>query len=306
MNKKFYNFFCEKGLDVKNNKAYGIMEGYEVSAIVQTLSNFPFQMQICFYGSSEVRGRILADMEKIDNNYLYVFITPLGVDVGIKAVNLTALLKMLPEVLDQIFGVLKSNKALGVGYCPYSGKEIVEGRKVTIGWKKFTIEEESREEINAKIRQGNQEYDEAPNYYFRGILGALLGAAVGVISFIIIFKLNFISSISAFVAVFLGTYLYKRFGGKPTKTMLGIVSVISLLAMGLTVFFIYVNVAEQVTGYFGYSSTGLTAFNDMINVAEFKSEFLSNLFMTLFFSLIGIVAHVPYILKTVKRRKEIV
>ena len=136
-----------------------------------------------------------------------------------------------------------------------------------------------------------EEYKELPNNYGKGFLGALIGAAVGVGSYIIIFFLGFVSSISSFISVLLGSFLYKKFGGKPNFMMIVMTTVLTIASLLLTVYLIYCLAA---LGYcYELELVDVTnmsifeAFKYAMEEVEFSKEFTSNMVMTLLFTLLG-------------------
>ena len=75
--------------------------------------------------------------------------------------------------------------------------------------------------------------------------------------------------------------------------------------MALTLFSIYVYAANALASKYGYTSSGINAFFDMMNVTDFKKEFTSNATMTLFFTLLGCGFEVFSQIQKVKRSNTI-
>ena len=81
------------------------------------------------------------------------------------------------------------------------------------------------------MRKKDKNFEETPNNYGKGVLGLLLGALIGAVSYVILFMLGFISAISAFLSIMLGSLFYKKFGGKPNKVMVVMAALISVASL---------------------------------------------------------------------------
>lgn len=308
MNKKFTSFFENYGMQIQGNLAEGTIDGFEASASVQTMStNTPLILHLVFYATEETKREIAKQIRDLKIKYLTLSPDAYGISLGLNDITVNRLLKRLPEKLEQIIRVLKNNNVLGKGYCPVCGDalELDNQKKYNVNGAFITLDEKCVENLNAVIAAENKEFEEAPNNYGLGLIGALLGAIVGAISYIVLFFIGYISSISSFISILLGTFLYKKLGGKQNKMMVVIVSLVSVLAMLAVVFVIYVLAANGLVLDYGYKSTGLNAFVDMMKEPDFRTEFIANMAMTVLFSVIGVVAQVVYLIRSVRRTQEI-
>lgn len=307
MNKKFEAYFKSCGMEINGNNAYGSMNGYEVNGWIRMLDNkTPFMLHISFYANDDTKRVILNEIRDLKIKYLNITSDIYGMSLGLNDITVGKLIQRLPEIMNQIFEVLNKNEVLGIGYCPVCGNELgVEGQKYKVSGIWITLDQNCVQNLNAQINMENQDYNDAPNNYARGVIGALIGAFVGVVSYIVIFLLGFISALSAFISIALGTFLYKKLGGKPNKMMIVIVSTISVVAMLLTVFVLYYIVAIALAPDYGFSSTGLKAFTDMMSINDFSGEFIANLVMTALFSVLGVVGQIVYLVKSIQRQQEI-
>ena len=84
--------------------------------------------------------------------------------------------------------------------------------------------------------------------------------------------------------------------------MAALISVASLL---LTVFVLYMNAATILAPEYGFSTTGMDAFSDMMTVSEFSTEFTSNLLMTILFTALGAGFEIYNLSKKVQRVQKI-
>ena len=87
--------------------------------------------------------------------------------------------------------------------------------------------------------------------------------------------------------------------------MVVIVSIISVAAMLLAAWLIYIAVAQTIAIEYGFLSTGIQAFKDMMSVSEFANEFTTNILMTLVYTVFGAVYEIVRLSKSIKRQGSI-
>ena len=308
MNKKLKNYFEQLGFNVQGNNAYGSLNNCEVSVNVVMLDHVaPVKLHVNLYASDENKGKILRELQSLRLKYFIASADAYGIILGFNDPwTVGGLIKRIPEMLDKIFVIFTKYEAKGIGYCPLCGEELKEGAKqYNISGALITMDPECVNKVNEVIEAVNKDFKEAPNNYLKGTIGAVIGALVGAIAFIVLFFIGFISAITSLIAIVLGTYLYKKFGGKPNAIMVVIVSVVSIAAMLLSVWGIYVFAAETLALEYGFASTGLQAFNDMMTIPEFSKEFTSNLLMTVVFTAVGVIFEIVQLSKSVKRQGTI-
>ena len=307
MNKKLA-FYCEeKKLMVDGNNAYGIIDNYEVNVVYRVMDNVaPVLVHISFYASNEDKRIMVNQIREQKIKFLQVGTDPYGLSIGLNDFTVGALMKRLDNIITTVLSVVKSNNGKNISYCPLCGEELSEESKIyNVDGLRFKLDSKCVSDINAVIEEENKDFDQAPNNYGKGLAGILLGALVGVISYIIFFMLGFISAISAFISIMLGTFLYKKFGGKPNMIMVIMGATVTLLSLVLTVFVLYILAAIGFAYEAGVVMGGLDAFKMMMEVNEFSAEFISNLLMTILFTILGAGYEVYNISKSVKRTKKI-
>lgn len=307
MNKKFENFFNQYNLTINGNDAYGLMEGYEVSGHIEMLNNnAPFQLFISFYGTNEQKEAINQKLANLKLKFFVYELNAFGLLIGLNAFTANKLIEKLPEILSKIFNILNEENVLGTGYCPLCGNQVYNNvKRYQIDSFYIPLDDSCLAQLNQEIAQENQAIDYTPNNYLRGTIGAILGSLVGAVAFFVVFLLGYISAITSVIAIFLGTLLYKKFRGKPNKMMIVIVSLTAIITMCLTLFGVYVLSAQMLAIEAQLEITGLSAFNALMQVPEFKKEFTTNLIMTVIFSLVGALIQFKPLLNSVKRRKQI-
>ena len=302
MNKKLITYFEQLGFFVEGNNAYGKLNGYEVSvnvAIMDPVS--PVKFHVNLYAPDETKLTIANAIKNQGFKNLVIGADAYGIILGFNIpLTIGKLLNTMPEMLDKIFAIFKICEAKGEGYCPICGEPLKENvKKHRIGWSMVTLDEECVSNLNIAIETQKNDFKKVPNNFGRGICGALLGALVGVVAFIIIFFLGYVTSLTSFIAILLGSFLYKSFGGKPNVAMIVIVSVISVASMALALYGIYILDATLLAPHFNFTSKGIQAFNDMMTIKEFSQEFTTNLVMTLIYNLIGAAYEIYRLLKSI-------
>lgn len=308
MNKKLNIFFTNLGLNVTGNSAYGNLKGFEVSVNVSMLDQVsPVKIYVNLFADEDTKLTIVNRIKALNYKNFTVNMDTYGIILGFNdPLTVGKLLNRMPDMLDKIFEVLTTYSAKGSGYCPICGEELKEdSKKIKNGWVLVTIDNECITKLNNIIEIENKEFNDMPNNYFKGAMGACLGAVVGIVAYVILFFIGFITSLTSFIAIILGSYLYKKFGGKQNFVMIIILSVISILSMVLAVFGIYVLAAQNLAPLFEFSSTGIKAFTDMMTIKEFNLEFITNLGLTLFYTLLGVVFEIYKLSKSVKRQGKI-
>lgn len=308
MNKKFADFFSSYGLVIKDNLAYGIINGYETNAKVNVLDNVsPLRMHISFYATDDQKRSVESAIRNLALKRFNMQFSPYGLSLGFNDITMNGLLKRLSDILNMIFGILSENKVLKSGFCPVCGNPINESdsKKCNIDGYTITIDNKCVETINSVINAENQDFYNAPNNYFKGFLGALIGGVVGAIVSILLNVLGFVSSLAAIISIVLGTFLYQKFHGKPNKVMIVIVSLTTLVLLAATIPVIYIAVAGIAANNEGLSISAIEAFKICMSNDEFSRLFYVDLALIVFFSAIGTVFEIFVLAKKIKRKTNI-
>lgn len=311
MNKKLQNFFTEQGMTVEGNRAYGIVKGYEVNAEFATYGAYgnesPLKVHFSFYATEEQKGKIYAAISGAGFKNCRHEFTAFGLVMGLRAMTVGKIAEMLPRVFEVVLPALADSGALGSEYCPTCGEPFGEDKKqCNINGYTVTLKESCVADINEAIEAENAAFKAAPNNYFRGFLGALVGALAGAAIAVVLFLLNFVSAISSVVAVFVGSLLYVKFGGKPTKMMLVIVSLTTVVMMALSVFLLYFVAAGPIVAEeTGVAVVGMEAFKQLMQLDGWSGAFTRDMLMMLLFTAVGVVIQVVVTAQKIKRTKGI-
>lgn len=307
MNTKLEQYCYHNKLEIYGNIGYGTYNGYEMNISYVALDNVtPIHIHISFYANIQNKKAIYQRIVQQRVKFLKVELDEFGVSLGLNGLTLNSILNNLNNTLDLITDIIKENNGKNSEYCPVCGKEFSDEAKVyDVKNIKVKLDPECVNSINEAIEEGNKNFEEIPNNYGKGVVGLLLGALIGAVSYVILFMLGFISAISAFLSIMLGSLFYKKFGGKPNKVMVVMAALISVSSLLLTVFVLYMNAATILAPEYGFSTTGMEAFSDMMTVSEFSTEFTSNLLMTILFTALGAGFEIYNLSKTVQRVQKI-
>lgn len=307
MNKLIKQFFETKQMIIERESGYGIINGYETNLIFnQYNSTSPVLLHISTFIPVENKQIISDTINNMNVKFLNFNFTPYGLLIGLNDLTIKKLVNRLDDILNSIYAILNDFGAKTAEYCPNCGEAFNENKKICIiDGLKITIDNSCVEKINQEINNANNEFDKLPNNYIKGFIGALGGALVGAIVSVALYYLGFISAISAFVAIILGVKFYQKMGGKPNKVMILITTITTVVVLILATFGIYYFSASSLASENGFTSTGFKAFKDMMTVSNFKSGFISDMIMTVLFTVIGIIYQVIDLSKSIKRVDKI-
>ncbi len=307
MNKKVISLLQQYGLTVTGNTAYGIMQGYETSLRSPSpMEQSAYYIHVNFYATDEKKQEIAAELGRTG---IKLTATPsaYGLTICFPAAFAGTLVKNLPVLFDRLIALLKQNELPGADTCPYDGKPLIEAEKKRCSINGFyvTLNNDCVSSINRQIEEENRAFANAPNNYMQGICGALLGGIVGAACTIALYYIGFVSSLSAIIAVLLGAFLYRKFGGKPNVMMIVIVSVVSLILIGAAFFVSYLIAAGTAAAEAGLHMSALDALLICLDDSEFASAFYSDFAMLFVFTIVGIVIVVISLVRQIKRPKNI-
>lgn len=304
MNEKIKKELVRLGLNGDKNRYYGALFGYETNVYMNIYGLF---FNVSMHKTVEQQDAIQHDLLLIKTKFINWQWNTYGITLSITDWTQNTMLKKLEGLLTSIYGIFAKYGALGVGYCPVCGKELDfnDTKKCLIDGNTVSIDNECVGKINAVISTENQEFDQQPNNYLRGFFGALIGGIAGAVVAIILNMLGFVSAISSFVAFFVGILLYKKFGGKPNKMMLVIVTATTFACMILSVLGIYIVAAAIAIEESGVEIGLIDAFKLLLQDEEFSRFFWSDMAMTVLFTILGCVFEIVSNARKIKRQKNI-
>lgn len=306
MNKKLAALLQQYNLTVFENMAYGVIQGYEISVRVpNTMEQFCY-IHASFYATEDKKNAIAAELAK-SKPRLGAALTAYGLKVAYPVFIMSSLIKNLPVIFQRLTDLLKQYEAPGAEFCPYCGQPLdpANKKRCSIDGFSVTLNADCVGSINKQIDEENRAFANAPNNYMQGICGALLGGIVGAACTIALYYIGFVSSLSAIIAVLLGAFLYRKFGGKPNVMMIVIVSVVSLILIGAAFFVSYLIAAGTAAAEAGLHMSALDALLICLDDSEFASAFYSDFAMLFVFTIVGIALVIASLIRQIKRPKNI-
>lgn len=281
--------FQEKGKDT----IYGICNGYEVTIFGNT-NTFVF---INFYADTMKKNEIANFFKQnATKNLTQIQLIEYGFMASISGMTYGSIAKAIVNAVQSTTKLLQEQEIPGLGTCPLCGEPTEDNQPSMVNNLWVTLCPKCEEQVKTYVEEKEKQYQAQPNNYFKGTVGAVIGAAVCGLSWIILYLIGVLSAISGVLAVFLGNYLYEKFGGKSNKTKLVIVGFCSLITLVLTCLLMYIFVGNGLA-YSESLNPELTGLQYILNDAELTAYFIEDMLYTSVFTIVGVVAVVINIYK---------
>lgn len=283
-----YTKKVEEALGLKeknNNEFYGEYKGYELTLYVTQQG---FEGYLNFYSSQSIRREAInIFINTVNKSITTANESPFGIHFLTNGFTFKSSMEKLIGKLDAVVNYLSQNNIPGIGCCMDCGKESQYLETVKLNDVYVTLDNECSLKLSSQVEEEKKEFDEKPNNYLKGTLGALIGVGIACVAWVILYFLGFLSMIIAILAVFLGNYFYVKLGGKANNVKTIIVAALSLVGLLLTCLFVYLYFAKifMITE----NITSMTPFEYIMNDAEMKSAFTHDMIMNAVFTVIGVV-----------------
>ena len=312
MNKHIVNVLNKYSFEFEKNTAYGTINGYEVNVINLPMANGPI-----FYFSTNLTLEKKALFVQKMKNYKISLLTAnyfeFGVSVMIGAFTSKSFEKKFDDTMGKILNTLDLLEAPKKEFCPSSGIELSLDNSTLASINtnaglpiKVRLTNEAINDVNNLITQVNEEFKNAPNNYLKGYMGIFLGAVVGVIATIVLASLGFVSAISPLISIFLGVFLYKKFGGKPNWIMIVMSFVTTIVFILGYILYVYVVYSNGICSEQNIALAGIDALKYCLNAdEELAKSFRSDLIFNLLFCLVAVAASAFSLAKSIKRPQNI-
>ncbi len=281
---------------------YGMMQGYETNLMCNSLANsapYGFQMHISCYLNDEAKQELKSFEASKPMKIFKLDFTAYGIWIGFNGMTTGSALKGFETALEQILAILNKHSVKGSEYCPMCGEPLSadQSQKISVYDNTITLDKECAGKVEDYVAKEKANYEATPNNIKKGIWGALIGALVGLVITVILFFLNLISAWSPIVGILLGSFLYKKFGGKANGAMIGICFGFTLVFQILAIFLLHVSAANGLAITNGLTERGLDAFNYYMKSSTtigdgnqtFSGIFTYNMVLSTVFSVIGCV-----------------
>ncbi len=307
MNKKLAAALQQHSMTVTGNSAYGTVHGYEMSLRAPSpMEQSAYFLHVSFYASEEKKQEAANEIARFGNK-LRVENSAYGLTITLPqpVFTLNPLIEAIGVLFEKLPALFKQKEIPGADVCPYDGNPMTENSKRCVMNGFFvTLNNDCIGSINKAIEEENRLFANAPNNYLQGICGALVGGVVGAALVIALYFMEYVASISAIIAVMLGAFLYRKFGGKPNAVMIVIVSVISLIFILIGYYAaVIIDIISEFSLDFG-SAVELLNLNLAEN-PEFSKLFYTNLALLLVFTALGIGVMIFSLVRQIKRPKNI-
>ena len=309
MNKHVINALSSYEFTYEKYTAYGQIDGYEVNVLCRPLDIGPV-LVFSTYMPLEKKNAFISRIKAHNFSMVSASALEFGVVVTIGIMTPGGTEKKFKEVLPVILNLLHEFEAPKKDVCPLSGIEMDDLNSKVAPIPELSIKvrltNDSIANLNNQIEKINEEYEEAPNNYLKGMGGLFIGALVGVLLTIGLGLLGYITAFASFISIILGTFLYSKFGGKQNKMMILMSFLITTISILLAVFVIYIILANNLMIEADLAYRGMDAFKfAMANSEEFNRSFLLDLVLNLVFIVLGIAISFFPLKKMIKRPKKV-
>ena len=247
-------------------------------------------MHLNFFADGNVKAQAVRVFHVASNQTMTnVGVSVYGLAATVNGMTANSALKKLTEKLDATITYLNQNEAKGVGYCPCCGEECDLLKTIRVNDVYVSLDEKCYNEVAKVAAVEEQQYNEQPNNYLKGFIGAVLGAGIGAVAWIVLYYIGFLSALTAVLAVFLGNYFYVKFGGKANNVKNIIVAGVSLIVLVLACVGIYY---VEVGNIIAANNLNMTPFELIFSNEEIMGLFVSDMAMNVIFTIIGVVAQI--------------
>ena len=271
-------------IEKERNVFYGEYKGYEITLHVVQQG---LELYLNCFAPQTVKVKACnIFIETVNKSLTNATLSPFGLHLITNGMTANSSIEKLQNKLDAVINYLNENDAKGVGFCMETGEETFYLETIKLNDVYVTLTKERVEKLNEEINKANEEFEQVPNNYFKGIVGAFIGVGIACIAWIVLYFLGFFSVITAVLAVFLGNYFYVKMGGKANNNKTIIVAIISLVMLLLTCLFLYLYYARI---YMEMDHiTNLTPFEFIMSDVDMKAAFTSDMIMNAIFTVIGV------------------
>ena len=309
MQKYVTNALANYNFVYSGNYGYGRIDGYEVNVYNNPVDTGPIFL-FSTYLSQMQKNEFIVAINQLKISLVQADAFDFGVMVKIGAMTGRQFEKKIPNVIEQILRILQELEAPKANVCPQSGEVLAEDNCKIITLPnsnyKICLTSNAIETVNSGIEKSNEDFQNAPNNYLKGFIGIAIGAIAGVAVAFIAGLMGYITSFAPLVSIFLGVFLYKKFGGKQNYMMIVMSLGTTLVAIVGYLLALYIIVANQAVAEINLSMSGFEALRFCLeNSDEFKQAFVSEITTNAIFFLVAGGVSVGNLLKMVRRPQNI-
>lgn len=289
---KMKDFASEYGLETDGKSCYGIYKGYRIHVKYALMGN-PACLVTVVTDTDGKNENLEKFLEKNKKELKLSAYGVVGIGLMVSPQVYTNVFRQVKEILDKITAYLKKNGFPGADSCPYCGGVLDDTSVAMIeSGIPFTAHSACFDMAYATAKRKEEAEQAMPANRLAGMGGALCGVLVGTAAAAILFFLWNFSALGAAVAVFLGNWLYSKFGGKNTPF-----KVISVALMTLVVLLAAYFVCLLVNAGGDLSKIGDLVVSD----GDYRQSFILNLVFIFVFDAIGTIYAVFSLLRERKK-----
>ncbi|MDE5546839.1 MAG: hypothetical protein K2I88_05190 [Anaeroplasmataceae bacterium] len=310
MNKKLITFLTENNFTIESESAYSYVNEYQVSISQERTQN-------ALYGGMSTIIQVFSHLEAEQLPSIQAFIkenkrtmhliryevTELGVCIAVMNHFDT-----LMDTIQRITNYLNSQNTKNKEYCPITGEVLDEATKRKLYYNDFIVflNEGSVELLNAQIEKAEQDFQNAPNNYLKGTLGAIVGGALGAIVWVVLGALaGVMSGWIAFLIAILAGLGYDKMKGKATNMKFVIAAIVTLCYVVISMLLVYILIVKSVMAENGLEGNPLTVLFELIELDdEIKSGFITDMILAVVFGAIGVFFSYFQMKKTLHKKQE--
>ena len=309
MQKCITNALANYNFVYSGNNGYGRIDGYEVNVFNNPMDTGPIFAFSTFLPQSK-KNDFITSVNSLKISLVQADAFEFGVMVKIGAMTGKQFEKKFPNVIEQILRILQELEAPKADVCPQSG-EILDAENCKLATMpntnfKFYLSQNAIETVNSGIEKSNEDFQNAPNNYLKGFIGIAIGAIAGIVVAFVAGLMGYVTSFAPLVSIFLGVFLYKKFGGKQNHMMIIMSLGTTLVAIVGYLLALYIIVANQAVAEINLALSGFDALKFCLeNAPEFKEAFVSEITTNAIFFLIAGGASIANLLKMIRRPKNL-
>lgn len=286
--------------EYENNVVYGVINDYQV---IINLSNM--RPEDCFvviysnFSENRVETAKFIDFHKKDYKLRICNFTKSTLTFDHMAFGQKGWVEKAEKIILEITEFLKSIGAKDSTYCPACGEKIDFPTEVVANGLPVTLCSKCAAKIQVVQQKQEEEYQAAPGNYGKGLLGAAIGALIGGIVWVAVAAL--LNIVSAFIAVlisYLASIGYDKMKGKQNKVKTLIIIAVSIVVVAISMYLSYVVMVDYSLKVEGIDANAFEAFALLLREdSEFLAGFVGDMFLSLLFGVLGIIAYVQQMKK---------
>ena len=310
MNKKLITFLTENNFTIEAESAYTYINDYQVSISQERTQN-------ALYGGMATTIQIFSHLEAEQIPMLQAYLKEHKKELNVSKFEVTGVgvflavlnhFDTLMNTIRQLTEQLMTQNAKNKDYCPVTGDALDEATKRKLYYNNFVIflNEASVELLNQEIERAEQEFQNAPNNYLKGTLGAIAGGALGAVVWVVIGAFTgFMSGWIAFLIAFLAGLGYDKMKGKATNMKFIIAAIVTLCYVVLSMLIIYIVVVKAAMSQYGLEGNPISVLFELIDIDEdVRSGFITDMVLALLFGAFGLFFSYFQMKKTLHKKQE--